>query len=189
MNLISIPGMNEESILNTSTESNGAGLRPFPCYASTWTRQTGCVLKAGIKHFDDSGDNLAIVVCNGQYGGEILINLDCSKVPPGTKDVPKTQQENLETLIKAIKVLGAHTNGKLDPAKLAKARNMCVEFLCKHKGHRQGTDGRWYHKVGYIFKGQVDDIGPVVEVPMPMLPGTAPALVSSGGGLLDDIGF
>ena len=52
MSLIEIPGMTESSILNTSTESSGSGLRPFPCSSDRWTKHTAVVMKGGIKGFD-----------------------------------------------------------------------------------------------------------------------------------------
>jgi len=176
MTLINIPGMTEESLTKLDTAPSGGGMRPFPCDANGWTQQTGTVLKCGIKTFEVGGipsENLSIQVGNGQYGGEILVNLDVRNVAPGTKDVAKAQQDNLETLTKAIKVLGAHSGGKLDTAKLEKAHGMCVAFICKHKGFNQ-KDGRNYHKISYIFKGGVTDLQDVIEVRMPDLPGAAP---------------
>jgi hypothetical protein len=183
MSLINIPGMTEDSLTKLDTAPTGGGLRPFPCDASGWTKQTGCVLKCGIKIFEVNGinkENISIQVGNGQYGAEILISLDVTDVAPGTRDVAKAQQQNLETLTKAIKCLGAHSQGKLDTAKLEKAHGQCVEFICKHKGF--STKGNsTYHKIGYIFTGEVPDIQDVTMVQMPQVPGSsAPAFQPSG---------
>lgn len=171
--LIPITGITEESLTNMSTEAKAGGLRPFPCDGFGWTRHTGCVLKAEIKHFDNSGDSIAITVVNAQYGAEILVNLDPSQVPPGTKDQEKVRQDNLETLTKLIKVLGAHTKGQLDTTKLEKAKNVCVEFIAKHKGFTEGRNGGTFHKITYIFKGGADDITDVTGPQLPPLPGAA----------------
>ena len=177
MSLINIPGMTEDSILKTDVAATGGpGLKPFPCDGSGWTRQTGSVLKAALKIFENGGENISIVMGNGPFGGEILINLDTTQVPPGCQDVAKAEQENLTTLVKAIKVLGAHTNGKLDTSKLEKARGMNIEFICRHKGFNPGRDGKQFHKISYIFKGGIPDIEPVDEHPrLPDLPGTGAA--------------
>lgn len=175
MTLITIPGMTEEGITKMDTAPTGGGLRPFPCDASGWTRQTGVVLKCGIKSFTVGGaarDNISIQVGNGQYGGEILISLDITDIAPGARDVAKAQQENLDTIQKVLKVLGAHTQGRIDTAKLDKSHGQTIAFICKHKGFQE-KDGRHFHKIGMIFKGEVEDLEDVVEVPMPTLPGQA----------------
>jgi hypothetical protein len=183
MSLINIPGMTEDSLTKLDTAPTGGGLRPFPCDANGWTQQTGVVLKAGIKIFEVNGinkENISIQVGNGQYGAEMLISLDVTDVAPGTKDKAKAQQENLETLHKAIKVLGAHSQGKLDTAKLEKAHGMCIAFIAKHKGFTTKGSST-YHKISYIFKGEVPDLLDVVEVQMPQVPGSsAPASQASG---------
>ena len=182
MTLIPIAGITEDSLLNTSTEAKAGGLKPFPCDAYSWTKHTGCVLKAELKHFVNSGDSISVTVVNAEYGAEILVNLDTSQVAPGTRDVEKARQENLETLTKLIKVLGAHTKGQLDTAKLEKAKNMCVEFIAKHKGFRNGTNGGTFHKITYIFKGGVEDLTDVTGPQLPALPGQAPAAPATQGG-------
>ena len=180
MSLIKIPGMTEDSLLNTSTESKGGGLKPFPCDASGWTKHTAVVLKCSVKVFenqDPPSENLSLVVGNGEFGGEILINLDPTRVGPNCSNPEKVQEQNLQTLLMAIKLLEAHTNGALDTAKLEKAHGQVVEIIAKHKGFRSGNDGRQYHKVSLILTGSAPDLLPVTGT-LPALPGAAPA--SSG---------
>ncbi len=185
MTLYTIPGMTEETILKTDTAPSGGGLRPFPCDAQGWTTQTGFVVKAEVKTFtnaDGENTNLSIVVANNEYGGEILINLDPRKVPPGTKDVEKQMQQNLDDIRKIVKILGCHTNGKFDTDKLKNAKGN-LTFICKHKGFNE-KDGRHYHKISYIFKGEAPDPLPQPnEKPqLPALPGSAlPAAAPTSG--------
>ncbi len=179
MTLVNIPGMTEDSILNTNTNPTGAGFRPFPCNADGWTRHTAHVIKAEVKTFEQSGDDvLSIVVANVQYGGEITINLDPSKVGPKCADPEKQRQRNLESLVKAIKILGAHTNGKLDTNKLNNARNQIVEVSAIHQGFRE-KDGKYYHKVKVLLNGEAKEEVNVTEVTMPALPGSTPAPAAS----------
>lgn len=192
MSFLTIPGMTEEAILAQDTAPSGGGLRPFPCDAAGWTLQHGFVTKAEIKTFatqDGENSNLSISVANNEFGAEILINLDPRKVAPGTKDVAKAQQQNLEDLMKAVKILGAHTGGKIDTAKLEKAHGQGIAFVCKHKGFTE-KDGRHYHKISYIFKGEAPDPLPQPnEKPqLPALPGTSqvPAAVSASSDPFGD---
>ena len=177
MSLIAIEGMDENSILNQDVKPTGGGLRPFPCDGSGWTNQTGVVLKCELKTLTGldgtANDNISITVGNGEYGGEILVGLDWKQTAPGVADVSKAQQQNLDTLMKVVKVLGCHTRGQIDTAKLDKAHGQCIEFICKHKGFsKPNAEGRQFHKITYIFKGGVDDIRPVTEVLMPAIPGS-----------------
>lgn len=189
MALITIAGMNEDKILNAKTEPGGAGLRPFPCNASSWTRHTACVMKAGIRKFDQTGQvNISLMVCNGAYGGEVLINTDPSQVAPGLtpEKAAKQKENNLKTLTSIIKLLNAHTNGKLDTTKLEKAKGQCIEVIAKHKGFNFGNDGTAYHKVSLLYTGEVSDIQPVDEsIGLPPLPGTMASATS--GGFDDDL--
>ena len=171
MTLINLEGFGDDAILKLDTKPSKGGLRPFPCTANGWTRQTAYVLGAGIKVLGENGPEpkecIAVQVANGEYGAEMLFDL----VPTGT-DAQK--QRTIENRNKIIKILGAHTNGKLDTGKLEKAKGQCLEVICQHKGFRAGNDGKHYHKVAVYLSGQVDDIGPVNEVAMPPLPGSAP---------------
>ena len=191
MTLISIEGMDENSILNQDIKPTGGGLHPFPCDGSGWTNQTGVVLKCELKTLTGldgaANDNISITVGNGEYGGEILVGLDWKQTAPGVADVSKAQQQNLDTLMKCVKVLGCHTRGQIDTAKLDKAHGMCIEFICKHKGFsKPNAEGRQFHKIGYIFKGGIDDMRPVTEVSMPAIPGSANAREKSVTKSSDD---
>lgn len=179
MSLITIPGMTEDAILNTSTTPSSGGLRPFPCDANGWTSHTAFIVKASVKTFDSGNDSLSLVVANEQYGGEILVSLDPSRVAPGFtgEKAAKMQADNLKTLLLAIKILGCHTSGKLDTKKLEKVGGDAyrVTVIAKHKGFRQGNDGRSYHKVSLILVGTADELKPVTGPALPPLPGSAPA--------------
>lgn len=179
--LLTIPGMTEDALLNTSTAPTGGGLRPFPCDSKGWTRHHAVVMKCDLKTFataQGEKSNLSIVVANGEAGGEILIDLDIRNIPPGTTDVEKAQSERLQEIMKAVKILGAHTGGKLDVDKLKAAHGQMVEIIAKHKGFRGAeskarfnADGsaksagspRWngqerlFHEVQVILKGEVAD--------------------------------
>lgn len=179
MSLIKIPGMTEDALLNTSTESKGGGLKPFPCDASGWTKHTAVVLKCSVKVFDNQNppsENLSLVVGNGEFGGEILINLDPTRVGPNCTNPEKVTEQNLQTLMMAVKLLEAHTNGALDTVKLEKAHGQTVEIIAKHKGFRL-HEGKNYHKVSLILTGSAPDLTPVTGPQLPALP-SAPA--SSG---------
>lgn len=189
--LIEIPGMTEDSLLNAKTESTGGGLRPFPCDANNWTKHTAEVIKCTIKTFEVAGkakDNISMLVGNAQFGGEILIGLDINDIPANLtpEKAQKAKENNLKTLQMAIKILGCHTNGKLDTAKLEKAHGQAVEIIAKHKGFRE-HEGRHYHKVSLLLTGAVEKATEVDErVGLPPLPGSAPAAAPAS---FDDIPF
>jgi len=215
MALLTIPGMTEDALLNTNTAPSG-GVNHFPCDAQGWTRQTGVVRKCEIKTFgtnDGEKSNISMLVVNGDYSEEVLIDLDTRHVAPGAKDPEKAQQDNLRDLMKIIKVLGAHTNGKLDTDKLVKANGQIVEIIVKHKGFRGGTSkakfdaqgnnrnpgfARWdgketlFHDVQAIFKGEVPDLEPVNEKGLPEFPrpiGASASRPPAGVDPMDDLGF
>lgn len=171
MTLISLDNLTP--VASTAPKSTGG--RPFPCHGQGWTKHTATVVGASIKSFD-SGDSLSIRVENGEHAAELLINLD----PSGAPD----PQKALETRNLAITILGALTNGKLDSAKVEKARGQVVQFIAKHKGFSH-KDGRSYHKVSTILTGQVDAMTPVTghEV-MPLLPGQAALPQASGSDVI-----
>lgn len=201
MALLTIPGMTEDALLNTSTAPTGGGLRPFPCDAGGWTKQTAVVVKCELKTFVVDGaekSSISIMVANDEYGAECLVDLDTNNTAPGCKDVAKQRQQNLSDLMKVIKILGAHTGAKFDTDKLAKAHGQTVEIIVKHKGFRGGEtkakfnhrgenrrvgfpcwDGKetLFHDVQAIFKGEVEDLEEVNDKglpPMPTAPGAAP---------------
>ena len=174
MSLITLDGFGDDALLKTDVKPSAGGLRPFPCTSNGYTKQTACVLGADIKILNEMTDPrevIAVQVVNGQYGAELLFDL----VPTGTDE---QKQRSIENRNKIIKILGAHTAGKLDTDKLKKAKGQCLRISCTHKGFSQ-KDGKHYHKVACYLDGQVDDIGPVNEVAMPALPGQAPAPTSS----------
>ena len=162
MTLITLDGLDDQTLVNTDTKPSGGGLRPFPCDNQGWVKHTAVVMSADIKSFDSGRDSISLVVANGQYGGELLIDLD----PKGAPD----PQKALETRNKAIKILNAVTDGKLDSAKVKKSHGQLVEIIARHKGFTQGKNGRWYHKVSLILTGEVAEMLPVAEIPMPALP-------------------
>jgi hypothetical protein len=181
MSLISIPGMTEDALLNLNTAPSGGGLRPFPCDANGWTSHTAHVVKAEVKSFDSGDDYIAIVVANVQYGGEILVSLDPSKVAPGLAPAQeqKMRENNLKSLMLAVKILGCHTGGKVDTKKLDKATGQLVTVIAKHKGFRQGKDGNWYHKISLILTGDAQEEVDVKGPELPALPGSAPTSSSA----------
>ena len=120
------------------------------------------------------------VVFGHEFSGEVLINLDPTRVAPNCTNVEKVQQQNLESLLRAIKILDCATNGQLDTAKLEKAHGQVVEIIAKHKGIRQ-HEGRYYHKVTLLLTGTAPDLTPVTGT-LPALPGQAPAAPATQGG-------
>lgn len=146
----------------SDTAPKNVGGRPFPCDALGWTKHTAEVVGASIKTFD-SGDSISIRVANGDYAGDLLINLD----PSGAPD----PQKALETRNLALTILGAITNGKLDTTKLEKAKGQKVAIIAKHKGWTFKGD-KAYHKVSYILTGEVPALTPVTgQEFMPAIPG------------------
>lgn len=183
MSLIDL-GFTASDIDATDTTPKG-GFQPFPCAAGTWTRHTAQVTKAAIKVFPDGGEAIAITLANGDHGGELLVSLQPDRLGPNVaaKDQEKTIQQNKDTLRLAIKILNAHTDGKLDTAKLERAKGPLVTIIAKHNGFRTGNDGRQYHKVGLILKGSAETLEPVKAMAMPPIPGqtraSAPADVAT----------
>lgn len=163
MTLIPIEGLSTQAIEEQSTAPTSIGLKPFPCDGASWTRHTATVTKAEIKVFDTGSEAISMQVANGQHGGEVLVNL-----PPYEAAY---QEKAFETLIKTIKILGCHTDGKLDSNKLSNAGGQIIEIIAKHKGFRVGKDGRDYHKVSLILTGEAKALLPVTMVQMPSLPG------------------
>lgn len=194
MTLIPIPGLTLDGIQNQKTEAS-SGLQPFPCNATNWTRHTAAVNKAAIKHFENSGkDYISLEFVNGAHFGEMLISLDINDIPPGLtpEKAAEARQKNLETLQKVIKILGCHTNGQLDTAKLEKARGQAIAVVAKHKGFRQGSQGGYFHKITYLLNGEVPEMLAVdTSVGLPPLPsGGAPGAPSGGAApSFDDIPF
>lgn len=183
MSLISLDGLDQNALDSTNTAAS-SGRKPFPCTPDTYTRHTGRVVKAALKIFEISGkESISIVVQNEDYSGEMLIDLDPSGAP--------NPQKGLETRNKAIKVLGAATDGKLDTVKLEKASGQIVAFTAKHGGFSE-KDGRYYHKVRLYFDGEAHELLPVKQVAMPALPGQGAGNAAAPGGRTaadDDITF
>jgi hypothetical protein len=178
MTLVPIPGLDATTLDKTSTTPAQVGLHPFPCTTSGWTQHTAMVTSAELKCFESGSEALSLKVANGEYGGELLVNL-----PPYEPDY---QEKSFETLVKTIKILGCHTDGKLDLDKLKKASGQIVSLIANHKGFRQGNNGRSYHKVSLILTGDAPALQPVKQVQMPPLPGAAPMAAT---GTDDDIPF
>jgi hypothetical protein len=168
MNLIPIEGLDEATLESASTAPSGGGLKPFPCDAAGWTKHTAVVMGASLKVFDSGSEAISLLVANAEYGGEILVNL-----PPYAAQY---HEKSLETLVKTVKILGCHTAGKLDLDKLKNAHGQLVEIIAKHKGFREGKDGRQYHKVSLILTGEARDMAPVTQVAMPATPGPVAAV-------------
>jgi hypothetical protein len=178
MALRKIVGLTEDKILNASVEPSTPGLRPFPCTSETYTRYSAAVLKVEIKEINKK-DQLAITVCNGAFGGEILICLDPSDVAfgltPEKQEAQKTR--NLETIASVLKTLGCHTDGQLDDSKFGSCCNVLLEIGAKHKGFRE-YQGTYYHKVSLVYAGAAKgEMLPVDEtaIQMPSLPNITPA--------------
>ena len=150
--------------LDIDTAPSTGGARPFPCDGASYTRHTGRVVKAGLLTFDSGKESIKITVENGPFGGDILVDLDPSGAP--------NPQKAIETRNKAIKLLGAHTNGQFDTDKLGKAHGQLVAFSAKHKGFANGKNGGIFHKVALYFDGEAKDLLPVAPcATMPALPG------------------
>lgn len=196
MTLISIPGMDESSILNQSTKPSGGGLRPFPCDGQGWTKHTANILKAEYKTLTSNGvakDYISMTVCNCQYGGEILVGVDVSDIPENLteKKAREAIDRNMKTLLMAVKILGCHTSGKIDTAKVGKATGQGIELIARHKGFRE-HDGRHYHKVSLILTGAVDEVTDVDDrIGLPPLPGEAQGASAppSASPSFDDLPF
>jgi hypothetical protein len=91
-----------------------------------------------------------------------------------------------------MKVLGCHTQGKLDTDKLVKCSGQIVEIIAKHKGFRD-FEGKKYHKVTLRYTGAAPELLPVDEsVKLPDLPGsvlTTTATLAKDPFATDDLPF
>ena len=192
MAIIPIPGVNATSIASCKTEEPElSGLKKFPCAAGGWTRQTGVITKASLHIAERTGrTSIVLQVVNGQYGDNIWISCDPQDIPPTVQDREKVVQQNLDTLVKTIAILGCHSNGNLDTSKLEKSRGQIISFICKFKGYQDGKNGGRFPQVQYILKGQVPDLEAPVEMPFPPDgPGGSAASGLQGDPLGDDIPF
>jgi len=176
MSLVSLEGLDEATLEKINPEASGGG-RPFPCDAAGYTKHTGRVTKCRLHCFDDGGESIVITVENEGHTGDVLVSLDCSGAPDPQKAIVSRNR--------AIKVLGAHTDGKLDTGKLEKASGQLIEFSAKHKGFTTGKNGGTFHKVALYFNGEVKALRPVTGPAMPALPGSRETAPTQGSSLAD----
>ena len=114
---------------------------------------------------------LWIQVTNGQHQESLLVNLDPSDCGPSiTPDkIEATVKRNLDTLLRAIKVLDiANAAGDgIDTSKFATAKGTLVSF-----GVKQGDlQANGYYKYNTVFYGKAETLIPLVDASKPPVAG------------------
>ena len=137
---------------------------PFPANKVGYTKHTAVVADLQIKEGTGKSAGKAwlwIQLTNGIYQESLLVNLDPSDVAPTTPeaDVPKAIQRNLDTLLRAIKVLNiANAAGDgIATDKFEAAKGTMVTFGVK-MGEMQANG---YPRYQTSFYGKADSIIPV----------------------------
>lgn len=154
-------GLTKEA-LDGAKETYSGPRTPFPANRVGYTKYTGLVTDLQVKQSADGNKSwLWIQVTNGAHQESILVNLDPSDVAPTTKpeNVKTAVQRNLDTLLRAVKVLGiANAAGDgIDTNKFQQAINTVVAFGVK-LGDMQANG---YPKYYTSFYGKADSVVPV----------------------------
>jgi hypothetical protein len=137
---------------------------PFPANKVGYTKYTGIVTDLQIKEGTGRTEGKAwlwIQLTNGVHQESLLVNLDPSDIAPNTAPdkVEKAVQRNLDTLLRAVKVLDiANAAGDgIDTNKFAAAVGTLVSFGVK-LGEMQDNG---YPKYFTSFYGKADALVPV----------------------------
>lgn len=137
---------------------------PFPANKVGYTKYTAVVTDLQIKEGTGKSAGKAwlwIQLTNGAFQESLLVNLDASDVAPSTAeaDVPKAIQRNLDTLLRAVKVLNiANAAGDgIATDKFEAAKGTLVTFGVK-MGEMQANG---YPKYMTSFYGKADSLVPV----------------------------
>ena len=162
-------GLTKEAIENAKDTYAGPR-QPFPATKVGYTKYTGLVTGLEIKEGSGKSEGKAwlwIQVSNGACQESMLVNLDPSDVAPTTAPdkIESSVKRNLETLTRAIKVLGiSDASGEgIDTTKLGDAIGTIVSFGVKLGDIQQNG----YPKYWTSFYGKAETMVPVnVDVPL-----------------------
>ena len=162
-------GLTKAAIEAVKDTYEGRGV-PFPANKVGYTKYTAKVTDLQIKEGSGKSEGKAwlwIQVTNGVHQESILVNLDPSDVGPSVQpqDVEKVVKRNLDTLLRAVKVLDiANAAGDgIDTSKFAAAKGTLVTFGIK-QGDMQASG---YFKYNTIFYGKADELIPLVDASHP----------------------
>jgi hypothetical protein len=156
-------GLTRQAIEDASETYSGPRT-PFPANKVGHTKYTGFVTDLQVKEGTGSNDGKAwlwIQVTNGVYQESILVNLDPSDIAPTTppEKVEGAVKRNLETLTRAVKVLGISNvaGDGIDTNKFTAALNTPVAF-----GVKLGDkNAQGYDKMYVSFYGKAEAVIPV----------------------------
>ncbi len=151
-----------KSAIDNAKETYDGPRTPFPANKIGYTKYTGIVTDLQVKVSSDNAKSwLWIQVTNGIHQESLLVNLDPSDIAPNTAPdkVEKAVQRNLETLLRAVKVLDiANAAGDgIDTNKFSSAIGAFISFGVK-LGDMQANG---YPKYYTSFYGKADGIVPV----------------------------
>jgi len=79
--LVTLDGLDSQTLENTDTRPAAGGGRPFPCDGQTWTRHTATVTKADLKVWEDGKESIEVYIQNGAHAGSLLVDLDPRTAP------------------------------------------------------------------------------------------------------------
>jgi hypothetical protein len=138
---------------------------PFPANKMGYTKYSALVTDIQIKTSTDGNKSwLWLQVTNGAHQESILINLDPSDIAPTTPptQVKQAVDRNLQTLLRAVKVLGISNaaGDGIDTNKFERAKGTLIAFGVK-QGDLNANTG--YYKYYTSFYGKADALVPVSE--------------------------
>jgi hypothetical protein len=138
---------------------------PFPANRVGYTKYSALVTDIQIKTSADGNKSwLWLQVTNGAHQESILINLDPSDIAPTTPpdQVSKAVDRNLQTLLRAVKVLGISNaaGDGIDTSKFERAKGTLIAFGVKQGDLNQNTG---YYKYYTSFYGKAESLVPVSE--------------------------
>lgn len=157
-----------KSAIESAKETYEGPRTPFPANKIGYTKHTALVTDLQIKEGKGAMEGKAwlwIQVTNGVHQESILVNLDPSDIAPSTPpdQVEKAVQRNLDSLLRAVKVLGiANAAGDgIDTNKFEQAKGTIVTIGVK-LGEMQANG---YPKYYTSFYGKADALIPI-EAPI-----------------------
>lgn len=153
-------GLTKDAI-ESARETYEGPRTPFPANKLGYTKYSATVTDLQIKQGTGKTEGKAwlwIQVSNGPYQESILVNLDPSDIAPSTTPdkVDQAVKRNLDTLLRAIKVLGiSNTAGDgIDTNKLPLAIGTLISF-----GVKMGeTQANGYPKYNTAFYGKAETL-------------------------------
>lgn len=159
-------GITKEAV-EDAKDTYGGPRTPFPATRVGYTKYTGVVTDLQIKQSADQTKSwLWVQVSNGVHQESILVNLDPSDIAPTTKpeDEAKAVQRNLDTLLRAVKVLGISNaaGDGIDTNKFPSAHGTLISFGVKLGDTQQNGYPKYYTS----FYGKAESLVPVEPPPL-----------------------